>query len=165
MASRPTTPECDRPTKRQRLCSPLYFEDPSREVRWSDIERVINDSGADNAEPGWIAGQVFMIFASKQKSEVQIRSPEYFQLKISITCPQFGLFKFCIGQCVRISLRGACVTKLKGGTSAIGFMPYNLVFKDGAAIKYMDGRNGMQDGEVVDSWQGVYRVILHILIS
>ena len=86
--------------------------------------------------------------------ELQIRSREGFQLKISITCPEYGLFKFCIGQFVRISLRGASMAKLKGGTSAIGYMSFHLVFKDGASVKFLDGRGDTQDGLFVNSWQG-----------
>ncbi|EJD02259.1 uncharacterized protein FOMMEDRAFT_168761, partial [Fomitiporia mediterranea MF3/22] len=145
--------EDERPAKRLNTSENDYFEDASKEVLWTDIEQVLKTTETDDAERGWIAGQAFMIFGGRPESKIQLRSRGGRQLQISITCPEHALFTFSIQQAVRISLRGASLSRLKGGTSAPGHLSFNLVFKDGAAVKFMTGGKGIQAGQIIDSWQ------------
>ncbi|KAL5511281.1 hypothetical protein ACEPAH_4497 [Sanghuangporus vaninii] len=143
------------PVGQTQISTTEYFDDQSKEIRWSDIERiVVNES--ENMRPGWISGVVFMVFASKQKSEAQIKTQDghtLIQLKISISAPDYYRFQFVIGQSLKISLRGARAVKTKAGTSVPGYMHFHLVFHDGATIQFVDRRN-VDEGTVIDSWQG-----------
>ena len=137
--------------------SPDYFAEPSKEVRWQDIEQVVSSNADGNKEPGWISGVVFMVFRSKQKSEAQLKTRDgntMRQLKIDISSPDFHRFQFTIGQSLKISLRGSQIVGTKAGTSVPGYMNFHLVFNEGASIKFISGGKDVEDGTIVDSWQG-----------
>ncbi|KAH8117006.1 hypothetical protein DFH11DRAFT_1578632 [Phellopilus nigrolimitatus] len=129
------------------------FDDTSRERQWSDIERALADTDADADEPGWISGKICMIYALKNKSDAVLAASDGRTLKISVTCPEYALFKFGFQQIIRLSLRGACLVKSKSGSSAPNVMPFSLIFANGAAIKFVSGGGAMEDGQVVDVWQ------------
>ncbi|KAI5117475.1 hypothetical protein M0805_007179 [Coniferiporia weirii] len=148
--------QSDGPQSKKLRLADSIFDDLSKKVRWNDIERTLTVADASSvatAEPGWIEGRVRMIFKRKDKTEAQLCSSEGLQLRILICCPGFADFKFAVGQQVRLSLRGACVRKTKGGSSAPNFMQFSLDFNEGASIQFISGGKTMRDGEVLDMWQ------------
>ncbi|THH12013.1 hypothetical protein EW145_g287 [Phellinidium pouzarii] len=149
------SPSDERLTKKPKfLADACVFDDPSREVQWTDIERTLA-SDVRVGSLGWIEGDVRMQFANRNKSDAQLSIRNGLQLKISVSCPEFAVFKFAIGQKVKLSLRGGRIVKARNGSSAPDFMPFSLVFGDGAAIQFVKGGNKgtIRDGEIVDTWQ------------
>lgn len=147
-----TLPELDDGAERKRLklgtASP-QFDDSAKEVDWTMIPDTLSAF-----EPGWIEGTVSMVFGAKTKADCVLQnSADFRKLTVSICCHDWILFRFIIGQTVRLSLKGARIST-KRPSSAPGAMPFSLVFSEGATARFVVGRGILRDGEVIDSWIG-----------
>lgn len=128
------------------------FDDQSLEKQWTDIESSL---ATDNGNtPGWIEGNVFMVWPYAKKRDVQLMLKDGSQLKISISCPECQLFQFTPGQKIKLSLKGAEVSRKAQSTSAIRHIPFQLTFRDGSSVKFIEGRALVEDGLIVDVWEG-----------
>lgn len=132
----------------------LIFDDTKNKVAWDSIPECLSESCVS-----WIQGNVHMIFPKKQKARCILSNRFARKLQVSIICRDWSLFDFRIGQGVQLGLKGATLEKKQ--SSAPGFMPFSLVFSEGASARFADSEGTLFDGEVVDTWSGT----LHQAIS
>ena len=154
----PSSPASPGVSKRPRISLEDFFADESKEVVWLNIEREVEADASRNEEESihetWIEGNVQVVFFSRQDvKQFKLRSPDKDVLTVTISCPEFALFKVVIGARVKLSLRGARLVKTPKVAGASKHLPYSLVFSGGAAMSIVNDPQKQKVADIVDVWE------------